>query len=164
MSEVTKFMVTVETKNYPVISIRPTIQRYGKIRKKMNASEIAQCLAAYATVTLEKNNGTKVKLTSSNFKDVLKQYSLELTNNEIVTGMSKEEKRNAERLEKIKEPVEEVVETTNTRSAKKQDVTPVVEEEIIESEQTETVQNDPEDPDEFDSSAYYDDDKDTEEE
>ena len=163
MSEVTKFMVTVETKNYPVISIRPTIQRYGKIRKKMNASEIAQCLAAYATVTLEKNNGTKVKLTSSNFKDVLRQYSLELTNNEIVTGMSKEEKRNAERLEKIKEPVEEVVETINTRSTKKQDVAPV-EEEIIESEQTETVQNDPEDPDEFDSAAYYDDDKDTEEE
>ena len=37
---VTKFMVTVETKNYPVVTIRPTIQRYARIRKKMNASEI----------------------------------------------------------------------------------------------------------------------------
>ena len=44
---VTKFMVIVETKNYPVVTIRPTIQRYARIRKKMNASEIAQCLSCY---------------------------------------------------------------------------------------------------------------------
>ena len=42
--EITKYMCTVETKNYPVDTIRPTIQRYASIRKKFNASEIANYL------------------------------------------------------------------------------------------------------------------------
>ena len=60
---VTKYMCTVETKNYPVISINPNIQRYSSIKKKLNASEIANCLAAYAVVTLHKNTGANVRLT-----------------------------------------------------------------------------------------------------
>lgn len=154
-NNVTKFMVTVETKNYPVVTIRPTIQRYARIRKKMNASEIAQCLSCYAIVTLEKNNGTKVRLTADNFKKVLLSYAAQLNDTEINKGIAEDERNNTTRVEKIKETV------TTTTSSKKADVveqpveeTPTVTEPTSEQNE-EFVQEDPEDEDKFSDTPYY---------
>ena len=153
---VTKFMVTVETKNYPVVTIRPTIQRYARIRKKMNASEIAQCLSCYAIVTLEKNNGTKVRLTADNFKDVLRSYTAQLNDIEINKGIAEDERNNTARVEKIKEET-----VTTTTSSRKADVveqpveeTPVVTEPTYEQNE-EFIQEDPEDEDKFSDTPYY---------
>ena len=153
---VTKFMVIVETKNYPVVTIRPTIQRYARIRKKMNASEIAQCLSCYAIVTLEKNNGTKVRLTADNFKDVLRSYTAQLNDTEINKGIAEDERNNTARVEKIKEET-----VTTTTSSRKADVveqpveeTPVVTEPTGEQNE-EFIQEDPEDEDKFSDAPYY---------
>jgi len=149
---VTKFMVTVETKNYPVVTIRPTIQRYARIRKKMNASEIAQCLSCYAIVTLEKNNGIKVRLTADNFKQVLRSYTAEINNVKINKGIIAEEDKNATRVEKIKEEPEVI---TNTNTVTNDDAITIVDEQVETTEQA-----DPEDEDTFDSSPYYENDDD----
>lgn len=133
---VTKFMVTVETKNYPVVTIRPTIQRYARIRKKMNASEIAQCLSCYAIVTLEKNNGAKVRLTADNFKDVLRSYTAQLNDIEINKGIAEDERNNTARVEKIKEETLTVIEPTSEQNE-------------------EFIQEDPEDEDKFSDAPYY---------
>lgn len=159
---VTKFMVTVETKNYPVVTIRPTIQRYARIRKKMNASEIAQCLSCYAIVTLEKNNGSKVRLTADNFKDVLRSYSAQLNDIEINKGIAEDERNNTARVEKIKE---ETVTTTTTSSKKKSSKKDTVIEQSVEEapavtestyeQNEEFIQEDPEDEDKFSDAPYY---------
>jgi len=152
---VTKFMVIVETKNYPVVTIRPTIQRYARIRKKMNASEIAQCLSCYAIVTLEKNNGTKVRLTTDNFKDVLRSYIAQLNDIEINKGIAEDERNNTARVEKIKE------ETVTTTSSKKVTVVEQPVEEIpavtkpTGEQNEEFIQEDPEDEDKFSDAPYY---------
>lgn len=153
---VTKFMVTVETKNYPVVTIRPTIQRYARIRKKMNASEIAQCLSCYAIVTLEKNNGTKVRLTADNFKEVLRSYTAQLNDIKINKGIAEDERNNTARVEKIKE---ETVTTTTSQNAAVveqpvEEETPVVEESTGEQNE-EFIQEDPEDEDKFSDAPYY---------
>lgn len=158
---VTKFMVTVETKNYPVVTIRPTIQRYARIRKKMNASEIAQCLSCYAIVTLEKNNGSKVRLTADNFKDVLRSYTAQLNDIEINKGIAEDERNNTARVEKIKE---ETVTTTTTSSKKKSSKKDAVVEQPVEEtavteptgeQNEEFIQEDPEDEDKFSDAPYY---------
>lgn len=156
-NNVTKFMVTVETKNYPVVTIRPTIQRYARIRKKLNASEIAQCLSCYAIVTLEKNNGTKVRLTADNFKKVLLSYAAQLNDTEINKGIAEDERNNTARVEKIKE---ETVTTTTTFSKKAAVVEQPVEETPTVTEPTgeqneEFIQEDPEDEDKFSDTPYY---------
>lgn len=152
---VTKFMVTVETKNYPVITIRPTIPRYARIRKKMNASEIAQCLSCYAIVTLEKNNGTKVRLTADNFKDVLRSYTTQLNDIETNKGIAEDERNNTARVEKIKE---ETVTTATSQEAavveQSVEETPAVEESAGEQNE-EFIQEDPEDEDKFSDAPYY---------
>jgi hypothetical protein len=153
---VTKFMVTVETKNYPVVTIRPTIQRYARIRKKMNASEIAQCLSCYAIVTLEKNNGTKVRLTADNFKEVLRSYTAQLNDIEINKGIAEDERNNTARVEKIKE--ETVTTTTSSKKAavveQPVEETPTVTEPTGEQNE-EFIQEDPEDEDKFSDAPYY---------
>lgn len=183
---VPQFMVTVETKNYPVISIRPAIQRYAKIRKKLNASEIANCLASYATITLEKYNGSKVRLTSANFRDILYKYTLELKEIEASKEQQNEVKKNSARLNTmINTPVSEAAPeepqpsvtplsvnlTQAATTAEPEDIEKVDEpvdaeeledvidvEEPVEQEQTEEyVQVDPEKDGEFDDSAYYED-------
>lgn len=162
MVNVPKFMVTIETKNYPVVTTTPMIQRYAKIRKKMNASEIAACLASYATVTLEKNNGSKVKLTAQNFKSVLLAYTNELKDSALNQDLKQEETKNEERLEKLKEePAEEAPAPKSTKKGKKaaaKEETPAEEKE----EQNETVQTDPEDADVFNEDPYYETDKEEE--
>lgn len=148
MINIPTFMVTVETKNYPVATIRPYIQRYSKIRKKMNASQIANCLAAFASVTLEKSNGVKVRLTANNFKQILIDYTNELKNDEIQKSLRAEARKNAEVLEEFKEAaqaVEDVTEPEITTAA------PVEETE----EQVNEVEPDPEDEDTFDSTPFY---------
>ena len=179
---VPQFMVTVETKNYPILSIRPAIQRYAKIRKKLNASEIANCLASYAAVTLEKYNGSKVKLTTNNFKDILYKYTLELKDIENKKAEQTEIKKNSARLNTMintpapeAAPVEEAESTvaplsvglTQAAATELEDVEEVDEpvdaeelEDVIENteEQTEEYnQVDPENGGEFDDSAYYED-------
>mgnify|MGYP006988830310 CR=1 FL=1 len=158
---VTKFMVTVETKNYPVVTIRPTIQRYARIRKKMNASEIAQCLSCYAIVTLEKNNGTKVRLTADNFKDVLRTYTAQLNDIEINKGIAEDERNNTARVEKIKEETVTTTTSSKKKSSKKTTIveqpaeeTPVVSEPTGEQNE-EFIQEDPEDEDKFSDTPYY---------
>lgn len=157
ITNVTKFMVIVETKNYPVVTIRPSIARYSKIRKKMNASEIAQCLTCYANVTLEKNNGTTVKLTANNFKSVLKDYAAQLNDIETNKAIAAEERKNTEKVEKIKE--EPVVAPMTTMAAPPPVTEPVAEPENQE-QNDETIQPDPEDEDTFDSTPYYNNDED----
>lgn len=180
---VPQFMVTVETKNYPIISIRPAIQRYAKIRKKLNASEIANCLASYATVTLEKYNGSKVKLTANNFRDILYKYTLELRDIETKKAEQTEIKKNSARLNTmINTPAPEAAPTEEPESTdaplsvglthaatttELEDIEEVDEpvdaeelEDVIETteEQTEEYnQVDPENGGEFDDSAYYED-------
>jgi len=153
---VTKFMVTVETKNYPVVTIRPTIQRYARIRKKMNASEIAQCLSCYAIVTLEKNNGTKVRLTADNFKDVLRSYTAQLNDIKINKGIAEDERNNTARVEKIKEETVTTTTSSNNAAVVEQPVeeTPAVEESTGEQNE-EFIQEDPEDEDKFSDAPYY---------
>lgn len=141
MINIPTFMVTVETKNYPVATIRPYIQRYSKIRKKMNASQIANCLAAFANVTLEKSNGVNVRLTANNFKQILIDYTNEMKNDEIQKSLRAEARKNAELLEEFKKE-KQVVKTT---------VTPVEET----GEQINEVEPDPEDDDTFDSTPFY---------
>ena len=167
MVNVPTFMVTVETKNYPVATIRPYIQRYAKIRKKMNASQIANCLAAFATVTLEKNDGTKVRLTSDNLRSVLVDYTNELKNEEVKKSLRTEAKKNAARLDEFKENAPKETTTTSAapqtttaapKAAPKKKVEPVVEEKKEEEveQTTATPQEDPEDEDTFDSTPFYD--------
>ena len=167
MVNVPTFMVTVETKNYPVATIRPYIQRYAKIRKKMNASQIANCLAAFATVTLEKNNGTKVRLTSDNLRSVLVDYTNELKNEEVKKSLRTEAKKNAARLDEFKENAPKETTTTSAapqtttaapKAAPKKNAAPVVEEKKEEEveQTTATPQEDPEDDDTFDSTPFYD--------
>lgn len=129
----TKYMCTVETKNYPVSTITPVIQRYTSVKKKFSATEIANCLSCYAVVTLHKQNGANVKLTSTNFKDVLVAYNNEIAAQELRNGMKKEKENNAKAFEEMKkEKVEEKkIET--------------VEESAV--EEVEQLQADPEDPD-----------------
>lgn len=135
---ITKYMCTVETKNYPVLTITPQIQRYCSIRKKLNASEIANCLAAYATVTLHKNTGDNVKLTRDNFKTVLIQYKNELLVQQVKKYSDEETKKNADTIEEMKK--EEPVIEEETKKEKE-------EIEISETESHEEIQEDPEDPD-----------------
>lgn len=150
-----QYMVTVETKNYPVTTIRPSIQRYAKIRKRLNATEIANCLAVYASVTLEKNDGTKIKLTKDNFKGILYDYTNQLKKAEFNKKVVVEEKKNDERIQNIIDnpPVVEeqsiVEETANSET--------IAEEETNEEQIETTEQVDPELNGEFDDSEYYDD-------
>lgn len=159
-TNVTKYTCTVETKNYPVVTIVPSIQRYSSIKKKLNASEIASCLAAYAIVTLHKNNGANVRLTKDNFKKVLLEYKNELLVQETKKASLEEAKKNVEDIEKMKEeiPKVETVEAVATAAVEEK------EDEIIpaETESLEELQSDPEDPDTADWSIY--DDNDTVEE
>lgn len=139
----TKYMCTVETKNYPVSTITPVIQRYTSVKKKFSATEIANCLSCYAVVTLHKQNGANVKLTSTNFKDVLVDYNNEISAQELRSGMKKEKENNAKAFEEMKkEKVEEKkVET--------------IEEEPAVEEEVEQLQADPEDP-EIEDFSYID--------
>lgn len=148
MQNITKYMCTVETKNYPVNTIRPIIQRYSSIRKKLNASEIASCIAGYATVTLHKNNGANVKLNADNFKRVLLEYKNELLDQQFKTNMNAEIKNNTKAIEEMKKE-EPVV----TKEVKKEVEEPIV---TVESESLEEFEADPEDPDTSDWSAIYD--------
>lgn len=134
----TKYMCTVETKNYPISTITPVIQRYASVKKKFSATEIANCLSCYAVVTLHKQNGANVKLTSTNFKDVLVTYNNEIAAQELRSGMKKEKENNTKAFEEMKK--EEVKETVEE---------PVVEEEV------EQLQADPEDP-EIEDFSYID--------
>lgn len=157
---VTKYMCTVETKNYPVVTIVPSIQRYSSIKKSFNVSEIANCLAAFAVVTLHKNNGSNVRLTKDNFKKVLLEYKNELLVQETKKNSFEETKKNAEDIEKMKNEKPEVkTKKTITSTAVEEK-----EDEIIpaETESLEELQSDPEDPDTSDWSIY--DDNDTVEE
>lgn len=157
---VTKYMCTVETKNYPVVTIVPSIQRYSSIKKSFNVSEIANCLAAFAVVTLHKNNGSNVRLTKDNFKKVLLEYKNELLVQETKKDSFEESKKNAEDIEKMKNEKPEVkTKKTTTVAAVEEN-----EDEIIpaETESLEELQSDPEDPDTADWSIY--DDNDTVEE
>lgn len=135
----TKYMCTVETKNYPISTITPVIQRYASVKKKFSATEIANCLSCYAVVTLHKQNGANVKLTSTNFKDVLVTYNNEIAAQELRSGMKKEKENNAKAFEEMKK--EEVKEEK-------------VEEPIVE-EEVEQLQADPEDP-EIEDFSYID--------
>ena len=138
----TKYMCTVETKNYPVSTITPVIQRYASVKKKFNATEIANCLSCYAVVTLHKQNGANVKLTSTNFKDVLINYNNEIAAQEIRSGMKKEKENNAKAFEEMKK--EEV----------KEEKVEAVKESIVE-EKVEQLQPDPENP-EIEDFSYID--------
>lgn len=153
-TNVTKYMCTVETKNYPVVTITPTIQRYSSIRKNLNASEIASCLSAYAIVTLHKNNGSNVKLTRDNFKKVLIEYKNELLVQSTRKTSYEESKKNTEDIKKMKNEKLEVKEMV-TMSVPVEET----EDEIIptETESLEELQGDPEDPDISDWSHIYDD-------
>lgn len=141
---VTKYMCTVETKNYPVISINPNIQRYSSIKKKLNASEIANCLAAYAIVTLHKNTGANVRLTKDNFKKVLIEYKNELLIQETKKNSHIQSEKNAEIIEEMKKETVEL-KKENTEEEK------IV---VSETESLEELQKDPEDPDNSDFSVY----------
>jgi hypothetical protein len=148
-------MVTVETKNYPVTTIRPSIQRYAKIRKRLNATEIANCLAVYASVTLEKNDGTKIKLTRDNFKGILYDYTNQLKKTEFNKKVVVEEKKNDERIQNIIDNPPVVEEQSTVEEATNSET--IVEEETNEEQIETTEQTDPELNGEFDDSEYYDD-------
>lgn len=138
-TNVTKYMCTIETKNYPVTTITPAIQRYSSIKKKLNASQIASCLASYAVVTLHKNDGSNVRLTKDNFKSVLIEYKNELLVQTTKKDSYEESKKNTEDIEKMKNEKPEV------KIEKSED-------KIIpsETESLEELQSDPEDPDNYD--------------
>lgn len=152
-SEITKFMCIVETKNYPVNTISPNIQRYSRIKKKFNASEIANCLTYYATVTLVKNNGSQVRLTKDNYKTILVNYQRELEDSETAKAMFKAEKNNTEALQEMKEEAQTTSEDEaddDTEVATTAAVETQIE--VSATESLEVIQEDPEDPDTSDFS------------
>ena len=118
---------------------------------------LLKLLSAFlAIVTLEKNNGTKVRLTTDNFKDVLRSYIAQLNDIEINKGIAEDERNNTARVEKIKEET-----VTTTASPKKATVveqpveeTPTVTEPTGEQNE-EFIQEDPEDEDKFSDAPYY---------
>lgn len=173
ISQVTKFMCTVETKNYPVISIIPHINRYGTIRKKLTISEIANCLASYALVTLHKDNGNNVKLNAGNYRQILTAYKAELETKSADKTYNKQLDANAKALEKIKTEEAPTPKTSAKKSVAKP-ATPVVEEPpvveekpvvvkeeekkedvLTDTESIEEAQPDPENPDTADWSHIY---------
>ena len=173
ISQVTKFMCTVETKNYPVISIVPHINRYGTIRKKLTISEIANCLASYALVTLHKDNGNNVKLNAGNYRQILTAYKAELETKSADKSYNKQLDANAKALEKIKTEEAPAPKTTTKKSVAKPTTPvvkepPVVEEKpavvkeeekkedmLTDTESVEEAQPDPENPDTADWSHIY---------
>lgn len=153
-TQITKFMCTVETKNYPVNSIRPIIHRYNSIRKKLTVSEIASCLSVYASVTLHKENGANVKLNLKNYKQILLDYKNELLASIATKNMNSEAKKNSEALEKIK--AEEAPKAAPKKSAPapkavveevKEKEPEEVEQGLTDTESMEVAQEDPEHPD-----------------
>lgn len=163
-SRINKFMCTVETKNYPVITVVPHINRYGTIRKKLSIAEINNCLASYATVTLHKDNGTNVKLNISNYRSVINTYKAELEAKESNISTNKANIENAKALDKIRS--EEAPRATAKREriagakavaaeeeAKKETAT--TEETLTDTESREEAQADPEHPDTSDWSHIY---------
>lgn len=149
---ITKYMCTVETKNYPVVAISPAIQRYSTIRKKLNASEIAICLSYCANVTLHKNNGANVKLTSSTFKKILLDYKNEVLSQELNTKMNAEAKKNVAAAEEMKKEVVEVEEPVVLKTAPEPQS--VVEEEPVVVETTEGLEEMQPDPEDTDTSEW----------
>lgn len=146
-TNITKYLCTIETKNYPVTTIIPNIQRYSSIKKRLNASEIASCLAACAIVTLHKNNGANVRLNKDSFRQVLLKYKDEILVQESKKVSNEESKKNMKYIEEIKNEELKVIES---ETAVKRDV-------IIpaETESLEEMQSDPEDPDTLDLSDIY---------
>lgn len=145
-TNITKYICTVETKNYPVVTITPAIQRYSSIKKNLNASEIANCLASYAVVTLHKNNGSNVRLTKDNFKNVLLEYKNELLVQTTKKASFEESKKNAEDIEKMKKEnpeikTEKTVVADTTVEENEDEIIPA------DTESLEELQRDPEDPD-----------------
>lgn len=160
---ITKYMVIVETKNYPINTIFPVIQRYSRIKKKMNASEIATCLACFANVTLVKYNGTQVRLTANNFKQTLIDYGNEVNTIETSKAMRQEEKRNTAKIDELKASTSTDEPTSAPTGFTARKAVSVIEEATFEfnGEQTSEVeQEDPEDEDTFDSSPFYETDED----
>lgn len=133
MLNVTKYMCTVETKNYPVSSIVPIINRYSSIRKKLNVSEIANCLASYATVTLHKNNGANVRLTKDNFKTILLNYKNEISQQKLNNSMVTENKKNEKAIEEMKK---ESVKTTETKKVEQETVVQKIQKSVVASKES----------------------------
>lgn len=170
-----KYLVSVETKNYPV-NLTPIIQRYSQIKKQLTKSEIGTCLMSNANVVLFKFNGTSVKLTRDNFSAQLSSYDSEILGQQVINDSIKAEKVNREELDKLIEsaPAPEPVVAASTPapkfSEKKQDkvekqpepveVVEEKEEELDEAtrdnEAVEVAQSDPEDPDTYDFSHFSD--------
>ena len=132
-----KYMCIVETKNYPITTIFPVIQRYSRIKKKLTVTEIACCLAAYATGSLVKQNDAIVKLNKDNFKSVILAYKSELQDLKINQTMAIEDRKNSQRIEELKK---EFNEPTKVSSLSYSDA---------------ETQPDPEDPDIFDETPFY---------
>jgi hypothetical protein len=146
---ITKYMCTVETKNYPVTTIAPMIQRYSSCKKKYNASEIANCLAAYATVTLHKKSGANVRLTRDNFKSILLAYKNELEGYELRAKFNQQIEENKEAIEEMKKETVTIKEPTTEEK---------VDQETVLSESLEEFQEDPENP-EIEDYSYIDSEK-----
>lgn len=143
---ITKYMCTVETKNYPVTTIAPMIQRYSSCKKKYNASEIANCLAAYATVTLHKKSGANIRLTRDNFKSILLAYKNELEGYELRAKFNQQIEENKEAIEEMKKETITIEEPTTEEK---------VDQETVLSESLEEFQEDPENP-EIEDYSYID--------
>ena len=149
INNVTKYMCIVETKNYPIATIFPIIQRYSRIKKKLTASEIACCLSSYATVSLVKQNDVIVKLNKDNFKSVLIAYKNELEDIRINKIMANEEKKNAKRIEELKETISTTTEQPVTDTVVKEETTSTT------SGIADDEQPDPEDDAVFDETPFY---------
>lgn len=149
INNVTKYMCIVETKNYPIATIFPIIQRYSRIKKKLTASEIACCLSSYATVSLVKQNDVIVKLNKDNFKSVLIAYKNELEDIRINKIMASEEKKNAKRIEELKETISTTTEQPVATTAVKEETTSAT------SGIADDKQPDPEDDAVFDETPFY---------
>ena len=150
INNVTKYMCIVETKNYPIATIFPIIQRYSRIKKKLTASEIACCLSSYATVSLVKQNDVIVKLNKDNFKSVLIAYKNELEDIRINKIMANEEKKNAKRIEELKETISTTTEQPVATTTVKEETTSPISESVTDNEQP-----DPEDDAVFDETPFY---------
>lgn len=168
-----KYLVSVETKNYPV-NLTPMIQRYSRIKKQLTKSEIGTCLMSNANVTLFKFNGTSVKLTRDNFAAQLSSYDSEILGQQVINDSIKAEKVNREELDKLIESAptpEPVVAAPAPKYSKKKqakvetqpepvEIVEEKEEELDEAtrdnEAVEVAQSDPEDPDTYDFSHFSD--------
>jgi hypothetical protein len=160
-----KYLVTIETKNYPV-NLYPIIQRYSTVKKYLTKEEIATCIMSHAYVKLYKQDGITVQLTRENFRKVISDFDSAVLAQMVSVSASKAEEKNREELDKLiesentVEPDPQVTTLSTPQATEPESTDDDMDEATRDNEEVEVAQADPEDPDTYDYSHFSDSDDD----